>query len=230
MTRQVLLVEDEAPLREMLKFALSEEDCEITEAADASEGLARLRERRPDIILLDWMLPGMSGLEFLRHIRREVALRDIPVIMLTARGEEDDRVRGLQAGADDYLGKPFSTRELKARMEAVLRRARPAQEGPLVAGGLRLDPAGHELTADGRPVSLGPTEFRLLRFFMSHPDRVYSREQLLDNVWGRNVYVEERTVDVHIRRLRKALAPSGHDGCIQTVRTVGYRFSTQAGS
>ncbi|HHH35364.1 MAG TPA: phosphate regulon transcriptional regulatory protein PhoB [Gammaproteobacteria bacterium] len=230
MTRQVLLVEDEAPLREMLKFALSKEDCEITEAADASEGLARLRERRPDIILLDWMLPGMSGLEFLRHIRREVALRDIPVIMLTARGEEDDRVRGLQAGADDYLGKPFSTRELKARMEAVLRRASPAREGLLVAGGLRLDPAGHELTADGQPVSLGPTEFRLLRFFMSHPDRVYSREQLLDNVWGQNVYVEERTVDVHIRRLRKALAPSGHDGCIQTVRTVGYRFSTQAGS
>ena len=172
----------------------------------------------------------MSGLEFLRHRRREGAFRDIPVIMLTARGEEDDRVRGLQAGADDYLGKPFSTRELKARMEAVLRRTVPAQDQPLAAGGLRLDPVGHEVTVNGQPVSLGPTEFRLLQFFMRQPDRVFSREQLLNNVWGQNVYVEERTVDVHIRRLRKALAPSGHDACIQTVRTVGYRFSAQVAS
>ncbi|MFQ5488450.1 MAG: phosphate regulon transcriptional regulator PhoB [Gammaproteobacteria bacterium] len=228
MPLHLLLVEDEAPLRDMLRFALADEDYEISEAADASEGLARLRERRPDLILLDWMLPGMSGIEFLRRLRREAAFQEIPVIMLTARGEEDDRVQGLQEGADDYLSKPFSTRELKARIQALLRRTAAARpEGPLVVGGLSLDPVGHKVTVDGSPLELGPTEFRLLHFFMRHPERVYSREQLLNNVWGQNVYVEERTVDVHIRRLRKILAAHGYDGCIQTVRTVGYRFSTQ---
>ena len=228
MPLHLLLVEDEAPLREMLRFALADEDYEISEAADAGEALACLRERRPDLILLDWMLPGMSGIEFLRRVRREAAFQDIPVIMLTARGEEDDRVRGLEEGADDYLCKPFSTRELKARIQAVLRRggeARPA--APLAVRGLLLDPVGHQVTVDGAPLELGPTEFRLLHFFMRHPERVFSREQLLDNVWGRNVYVEERTVDVHIRRLRKILARHGYDRYIQTVRTVGYRFSTQ---
>ncbi len=227
MTVHVLLVEDEAPLREMLCFALSGEAYEVTEAGDAGEGFTRLRERRPDLILLDWMLPGMSGVEFLRRLRREAAWRDIPVIMLTARGEEDDRVQGLEAGADDYLVKPFSTRELKARMAAVLRRTGREQdrETPLSAGGLRLDPVAHKVTVHDGALTLGPTEFRLLHFFMRHPERVFSRAQLLDHVWGRDVYVEERTVDVHIRRLRKALAPHGYDACIQTVRSVGYRFS-----
>ncbi len=228
MTVHVLLVEDEAPLREMLRFALAGEAYEVAEAGDAGEGFTRLRERRPDLILLDWMLPGVSGVEFLRRLRREAAWRDIPVIMLTARGEEDDRVQGLEAGADDYLVKPFSTRELKARMAAVLRRAGREQgrEKPLGAGGLRLDPVAHKVTVNDAALTLGPTEFRLLHFFMRHPERVFSRAQLLDHVWGRDVYVEERTVDVHIRRLRKALAPHGYDACIQTVRSVGYRFST----
>ena len=228
MNMHVLLVEDEAPLREMLRFALADVASTVSEAADADAAFARLREARPDLILLDWMLPGMSGIEFMRRLRREAAWRDIPVIMLTARGEEDDRVQGLEAGADDYLVKPFSTRELKARMQAVLRRAGRGEEEaglPLRAGDLCLDPASHQVSVAGRSLNLGPTEFRLLHFFMRHPGRVHSRTQLLDHVWGRDVYVEERTVDVHIRRLRKALAPHGYDRLIQTVRTVGYRFS-----
>lgn len=228
MAQRVLLVEDEAALREMLRFALDDEGYELSEAGDARTALDCVRTSPPDLILLDWMLPGMSGIEFMRHLRREAAWRDIPVIMLTARGEEDDRVQGLEAGADDYLVKPFSTRELKARMAAVLRRAGKGEraEAPLSVAGLSLDPVGHKVTVDGRLLALGPTEFRLLHCFMRHPERVFSRGQLLDRVWGQDVYVEERTVDVHIRRLRKALAPYGYDRFIQTVRTVGYRFSS----
>jgi two-component system phosphate regulon response regulator PhoB len=227
MMPKLLLVEDEAPVREMLKFALADEDFEILEAADASEGFTLMQGQRPDLILLDWMLPGMSGVEFARRLKKDAANRDIPIIMLTARAEEDDKVKGLQE-ADDYITKPFSTRELKARIQAVLRRVAPGGQQELIqVGGLCLDPIGHKVTVQGDVLDLGPTEFRLLHFFMTHPERVYTREQLLNNVWGQNVYVEERTVDVHIRRLRKALAGSGHDRHVQTVRTVGYRFSTQ---
>jgi two-component system phosphate regulon response regulator PhoB len=227
MTPKLLLVEDEAPVREMLKFALADEDFEILEAADAGEGFTLMQGERPDLILLDWMLPGMSGVEFARRVKKDAANRDIPIIMLTARAEEDDKVKGLQE-ADDYIIKPFSTRELKARILAVLRRAAPGGQQDLIqVNGLCLDPVGHKVTVQGELLDVGPTEFRLLHFFMAHPERVYTREQLLNNVWGQNVYVEERTVDVHIRRLRKALAVSGHDRHVQTVRTVGYRFSTQ---
>ncbi len=222
---RLLLVEDEGSVREMLKFALGDEEYEILEAADASEGLAILKSQRPDLILLDWMLPGMSGIDMAKRLKRDAANRDIPVILLTARSEEDDKVKGLQ-NADDYITKPFSTRELKARIQAVLRRSGADQTSDLLQmDGLCLDPVAHKVTAHGEMLAMGPTEFRLLRFFMSNPERVYSREQLLNNVWGANVYVEERTVDVHIRRLRKALTPHGYDRNIQTVRAVGYRFS-----
>jgi two-component system phosphate regulon response regulator PhoB len=224
---KLLLVEDERPVREMLKFALADDAYEILEAADASEGFALLKGNHPDLIVLDWMLPGMSGVDFARRVRRDAANRDIPIILLTARSQEDDKVRGLQ-DADDYITKPFSTRELRARIQAVLRRALPAEPSDFIqVGTLIMDTVAHLVTANGEPIALGPTEFRLLNFFMSHPERVYSREQLLDHVWGQNVYVEERTVDVHIRRLRKALEPHGYDRNVQTVRSVGYRFSTR---
>jgi two-component system phosphate regulon response regulator PhoB len=213
----------------MLKFALADEDYEILEAADASEGFSILRDQRPDLILLDWMLPGMNGIDFARRLRRDAANRGIPIILLTARAEEDDKVQGLES-ADDYVTKPFSTRELKARIEAVRRRVAVEPDGMLQVGSLTLDPVAHVVSVGGAPVAMGPTEFRLLHFFMSHPERVYSREQLLDNVWGQNVYVEERTVDVHIRRLRKALSLHGYDRNVQTVRAVGYRFSARAES
>lgn len=222
---RILLVEDEAPVRDMLKFALADDGYEIIEAADASEGFNILRDRRPDLILLDWMLPGMNGIDFARRLRRDAASRGIPIILLTARAEEDDKVQGLES-ADDYVTKPFSTRELKARIEAVRRRVAVEPDGMLQVGSLTLDPVAHVVSVGGAPVAMGPTEFRLLHFFMSHPERVYSREQLLDNVWGQNVYVEERTVDVHIRRLRKALEPFALEGLVQTVRGAGYRFST----
>lgn len=227
MTTKLLLVEDEAPVREMLKFALADEDYEIIEAADASEGFSLLKGARPDLILLDWMLPGMNGIDFARRLKRDAASRGIPIILLTARAEEDDKVKGLQ-DADDYITKPFSTRELKARIQAVLRRSGSAEVRDVIqVDSLCLDAVAHAVTVAGEPLPMGPTEFRLLHFFMSHPERVYSREQLLDNVWGQNVYVEERTVDVHIRRLRKALEPHGYDRHVQTVRAVGYRFSAR---
>jgi two-component system, OmpR family, phosphate regulon response regulator PhoB len=223
----ILIVEDESPVREMLRFALSDEGYTILEAADASEAFVLLKDKRPDLILLDWMLPGMSGMDFARRLRRDPSIRGIPVIFLTARAEEDDMIRGLQQ-ADDYITKPFSTRELKARIETVLRRAVPDQNLDYIeSGSLCMDTVSHKVTAHGVTLSLGPIEFRLLRFFMSNPERVYSREQILDQVWGRSAYIEERTVDVHIRRLRKSLAPHGYDRHIQTVRTVGYRFSPQ---
>ena len=185
----------------------------------------------PDIILLDWMLPGQSGIEFARRLKREEGTREVPIIMLTAKGEEYDKVRGFDSGVDDYVSKPFSTRELVARVRAVLRRAKVhGGQGPIAVNGLSLDPASHRVVADGRPLKLGPTEFRLLHFFMSHPERVFDRAQLLDRVWGRNIYIEERTVDVHIRRLRKTLSESGYDRYIQTVHGSGYRFSQQLDS
>jgi len=225
----ILIVEDEAPIREMLAFALERAGFRWLEAEDARAAQIAVADQRPDLILLDWMLPDLSGIDLARRLKKDEHSADIPIIMLTARGEEEDKVRGLEAGADDYVTKPFSPRELVARIRAVLRRAAGAagEEAPLEIEGLLLDPRSHRVSAGGRPLEMGPTEFRLLRFFMQHPERVFSRSSLLDNVWGRNVYVEERTVDVHIRRLRKALAPTGHDRLVQTVRGAGYRFSSR---
>ena len=224
----ILIVEDEQSIREMVAFALEDQGYQVSEAADMASAWQALTERTPHLILLDWMLPDVSGIELLRKIRRNDSLSGIPVIMLTARGEEADRVRGFEHGADDYVVKPFSTKELMARVQAVLRRASPhMSEEPARVGDLVLDPVSHRTTMNGEVLELGPTEFRLLHFFMTHPERVYSRGQLLDSVWGNNVYVEERTVDVHIRRLRRALEPGGYDACIQTVRGAGYRFSAQ---
>ncbi|MEJ2060570.1 MAG: phosphate regulon transcriptional regulator PhoB [Gammaproteobacteria bacterium] len=226
--KQILIVEDEPSIRQMVAFALGRAGFDLHEAEDASRALELMADKIPDLVLLDWMLPGMSGLELARRMRRDEYLSEVPIIMLTARGDEEDRVGGLESGADDYVSKPFSPRELIARIKAVLRRVQPESgEQALAADKLRLDPASHRVTVDGQPIEMGPTEFKLLNFFMSHPERVYSREQLLDRVWGRNAYVEERTVDVHILRLRKALAPFSYDRFVQTVRGAGYRFSEQ---
>ena len=224
------MVEDEAPVRELLAATLEADGFSVIEAADAEAAEAELDTQLPSLILLDWMLPRMSGLEFTRRLKRDGVLREVPIIMLTARGEEEYKVSGLEAGVDDYVTKPFSTRELLARIRAVLRRAGADGADVLqVAEDLKMDLARHAVTAGEANVQMGPTEFRLLHFFMTHPERVYSRDQLLDRVWGRNAYIEERTVDVHIRRLRKALEPTGHDALVQTVRGVGYRFSTNLG-
>ena len=227
MQKHVLIVEDEPAIRDMVAFALTRAGIEPVHAGDTRAAQEAIIARVPDLILLDWMLPGMSGLEFARRLRRDELTRSVPVIMLTARGEEDDRVSGLDAGVDDYVVKPFSARELVARVKAVLRRSQgESEEGTVELGGLRIDGPAHRVFAGDRPVAIGPTEYRLLHFFMTHPERVYSRGQLLDHVWGGNVYVEERTVDVHIRRLRKTLEPFALDGLVQTVRGSGYRFST----
>lgn len=224
--KHILVVEDESSIREMLRFALQREGFNVAEAGDVQSARVKIADQRPDMMLLDWMLPGVSGIEFARELKSHANFRDIPVIMLTARAEEEDKVRGLNLGCDDYVSKPFSFPELIARIQAVLRRAAPGGEEERVAvGALEVDAASHRVTARGEAVKLGPTEYRLLHFFVSHPERVYTREQVLDRVWGQNVYVEERTVDVHIRRLRKALAPHGCDAMIQTVRGTGYRFS-----
>ncbi len=229
MKGRILIVEDEPAIRQMVCLALSQAGYECVEAADATAAQARIVAAPPDLILLDWMLPSMSGIDYARRLRQEKLTQDIPVIMLTARTEEDDKIRGLDAGADDYITKPFSTRELVARVKALMRRTVPHQaETAVETDGLSLDPVTHRVTAGGRGIDLGPTEFRLLHFFMTHPERVHSRERLLNGVWGENIYVEERTVDVHIRRLRKALTPSGHSHLIQTVRGAGYRFSVQS--
>jgi two-component system phosphate regulon response regulator PhoB len=226
--KQILIVEDEKPIREMIAFGLRRAGFDVREAEDCTSARERIADQRPDLLLVDWMLPDQSGLELTRAVKRSKDTEDLPVIMLTARADEQDKVSGLDGGADDYVTKPFSPRELLARINAVLRRVSPAgMSEPLEAGGLVLDTASHRVTADGRSVPLGPTEYRLLQFFMEHPERVYTRGQLLDRVWGGNVYVEERTVDVHIRRLRKALEPFASDGLIQTVRGSGYRFSTR---
>jgi len=227
-SKRILIVEDEQPIREMVMFALAGAGYEVREATDAREAQACIAERVPDLVLLDWMLPGISGIDFARRLKRDELTRELPVIMLTARAEEEDKVQGLESGADDYITKPFSPRELVARIRAVLRRGGSgAGDETLRAGDLSLDVASHRVSAGETPLDIGPTEYRLLEFFMSHPERVYSRSQLLDRVWGSNVYVEERTVDVHIRRLRKALEPHGHDTLVQTVRGAGYRFSTR---
>ena len=226
MRKRILIVEDEASIRDMVAFALRRAEMEPLHAADARAAQLAIGERIPDLILLDWMLPGTSGLELARRLRREEATRDIPIIMLTARGEETDRVSGLEAGVDDYVVKPFSTRELLARIRAVLRRTQGDDgSGVIEIGALRVDGPAHRVYANNGAVQIGPTEYRLLHFFITHPERVYSRAQLLDHVWGGSVYVEERTVDVHIRRLRQTLEPHGLDGMVQTVRGAGYRFS-----
>lgn len=225
--KTVLIVDDEPAIREMIAVALEMADYECLEAADAREAHALIIDRQPDIILLDWMLPGTSGIELARRLKKEETTADIPIIMLTAKVEEDNKIRGLEVGADDYITKPFSPRELVARLKAVLRRATPPGiDAPIEVDGLTLDPTSHRVTAGDSILNVGPTEYRLLQFFMTHQERVYTRSQLLDQVWGGNVYVEERTVDVHIRRLRKALGER-HDYLIQTVRGAGYRFSTQ---
>ena len=227
---RILVVEDEQPIRDLIAFGLRRAGYQVALAEDCQSARAAIGDRRPDLILLDWMLPDMSGLELARQLRRGAETRDIPIIFLTARADESDKVTGLEGGADDYLTKPFSARELVARIQAVLRRSAPAgAEERVSIEGLTLDQAGHRVLAGGNPVALGPTEYRLLQFLMTHPERVYSRGQLLDRVWGGNVYVEERTVDVHIRRLRKALEPSGCDRFVQTVRGAGYRLSAQDG-
>ena len=224
----ILVVEDEDAVREMLRFMLQQASFRVLEAWDVEEARAHFVQQPPDMILLDWMLPGMSGLEFAKELKRDPFHRHIPIIMLTARSEEDDRVRGLESGADDYISKPFSARELIARIKAVWRRGAPeADEEVIEIRGLRLDPPSYRVTAYGENIDLGPTEFRLLQFFMTHPERVYTRGQLLDRVWGDGVNVEDRTVDVYIRRLRKALAEGGHNNMLQTVRGAGYRFSIQ---
>ncbi len=226
MTKTILLVEDDDAIREMVETALVQVGFRTEVASDTSEAEAIIRRDKPNLILLDWMLPGVSGIEFARRLRRDDETRDVPVIMLTARCEEGDRLTGFQAGADDYVGKPFSVRELLARVKAVLRRTTPVgDDRPLEVDGLRLDPLSHRVTGRGEAIRIGPTEFRMLHFFMGNQERVFTRSQLLDRVWGSNVYVEERTVDVHIRRLRKALSTFGFDQFIQTVHGTGYRFS-----
>lgn len=228
MAKRILVVEDETPIREMVCFVLEQNGYQPLEAEDYDSAVTSLSEPFPDLVLLDWMLPGGSGLQFIKHMKREAMTRDIPVVMLTARGEEEDRVRGLELGADDYVTKPFSPKELVARIKAVMRRISPmAVEDVIEIQGLSLDPSSHRVMADEQSLDMGPTEFKLLHFFMTHTERVYSREQLLNHVWGTNVYVEDRTVDVHIRRLRKALETRGHDKMVQTVRGTGYRFSTR---
>ena len=228
MPATILLVEDEPAIQELIAANLTRAGHHVLRAGDAETGQRIVRDALPDLILLDWMLPGMSGVEFAKRRRSEERPRSTPLTMLTARGEEQDKVAAPEAGTDDYVTKPFSPRELVARIKAVLRRRAPeTTEDAVEIGGLRLDPATHRLAANGNPVNLGPTEFRLLHFLMTHPERVHSRAQLLDQVWGDHVFVEERTVDVHIRRLRSALEPSNHDGLVQTVRGSGYRFSTQ---
>lgn len=228
MSQTILLVEDEDAIREMIASALQRVGFGVAEAGDTAQAEQALKQVSPCLIILDWMLPGVSGLEFARRLKRQDDTRDIPVIMLTARCEENDRMTGFEAGVDDYVGKPFSVRELIARVKAVLKRAQPVgDEMPLELDGLRLDPASHRVTGHGEPVKMGPTEFRMLHFFMGNQERVFTRSQLLDRVWGSDVYVEERTVDVHIRRLRKALSDHGFDKFIQTVHGTGYRFSRQ---
>lgn len=227
---RLLLVEDDPALAELLEFRFRQEGYDVVATPDGDEALLLAAEEVPDLVLLDWMIEGTSGIEVCRQLRRGKDTAHVPIIMLTARGAEDDKIRGLDTGADDYIAKPFSPRELLARVNAILRRIRPALAGELLTvGDLTLDPVAHRALRQGRTLTLGPTEFRLLRYFMEHPGRVFSRGQLLDAVWGSESEIEERTVDVHIRRLRLALEPSGHAELIQTVRGAGYRFSAEAG-
>ncbi|MCE2027902.1 phosphate regulon transcriptional regulator PhoB [Sessilibacter corallicola] len=226
--KTILIVDDESSIRDMLRVALEMADYKCLEAMDAQTAHTLIVDEKPDLVLLDWMLPGTSGIELARRLKRDDVTAQIPIIMLTAKGEEDNKVQGLEIGADDYITKPFSPRELVARLKAVLRRTdNTSTNGPIAVEGLILDPVSHRVTINDKPVDMGPTEYRLLEFFLTHQERVYTRGQLLDHVWGGNVYVEERTVDVHIRRLRKALSTDDHDRFIQTVRGTGYRFSVK---
>lgn len=228
MATKILVVEDESAVREMIQFVLEQSGYDVIGAENVDKAKERMADAPPDLILMDWMLPGVSGVEYTRELKQDPVTRDIPIIMLTARGEEDDKVRGLECGAEDYVTKPFSPKELAARIKVILRRVAPhATDEAVQAGDLRLDPVSYRVTMNDRPIELGPTEFKLLHFLMTHREKVYSRSRLLDKVWGTNVYIEERTVDVHIRRLRQALEPFDMDGLIQTVRGAGYRFSEQ---
>ena len=224
---KILIVDDEEAIREMISVALELAGFSWIQADNSQTAHELVIDERPDLVLLDWMLPGVSGIELARRLKRDDATAETPIIMLTAKGEEDNKIQGLDVGTDDYITKPFSTRELISRINAVLRRTGSAQGKALESVGLKLDPVSHRVTANDKAVEVGPTEYRLLEFFMSHQDRAYSRAQLLDQVWGGNVYVEDRTVDVHIRRLRKALTPHKFEHLVQTVRGTGYRFSSK---
>ena len=227
MAKRILVVEDEAPIREMLCFVLEQKGYETVEAEDYADGLAKVREPYPELIVLDWMMPGGSGIQFLKQLKQDEMTRQIPVVMLTARGEEEDKVRGLEAGADDYITKPFSTQEMLARIRAVLRRRAPEAAAERVeVGELALDTATHRVTWQGAPLKMGPTEFKLLAYLMQNAERVHSRSQLLDKVWGDHVFIEERTVDVHVKRLRESLGAAAV--MVETVRGAGYRFTAQA--
>lgn len=226
----VLVVEDEPAIQELVAVNLAHAGHHVVRANDADAALRIVQAALPDLMLIDWMLPGQSGVTLARQLRSDARTKDIPIILLTARAEEQDKILGLEAGADDYVTKPFSPRELLARIKAVLRRRAPqSTDDPVDLGGLRLEPATHRVSGNGQPLSLGPTEFRLLHFLMTHAERVHTRVQLLDRVWGDHVFVEERTVDVHIRRSRKALEPTGHDRLVETVRGSGYRISARPG-
>jgi two-component system phosphate regulon response regulator PhoB len=228
MAASVLIVEDEPAILELIGVNLEHAGYETLRAGSAEEASRLLGEVLPDVVLLDWMLPGQTGLALAKRLRGEARTRELPLIFLTARAEEPDKVAGLEAGADDYITKPFSTKELVARIRAVLRRRKPQHgDQPVEIAGLRLDPVAHRVTGHGKPLTLGPTEFRLLHYLLTHTNRVYSRTQLLDEVWGDHVFIEERTVDVHIRRLRQALSPTGHDALVETVRGSGYAMRNE---
>ena len=224
----ILLVDDEAAIRDMLAIALEAADYNVLQAENAQQAHACIIDRHPDLALLDWMMPGTTGLELLRRLKRDELTEKIPVIMLTAKAEEDSKISGLDAGADDYIASPFSPRELISRVKAVLRRiGREELKDAIIVDQMRFDPLSHRVSIADKDINLGPTEYRMLQFFLTHQERVYSRDQILDYVWGGNAYLDERTVDVHIRRLRKAISVAGHENYVQTVRGAGYRFSTQ---
>ncbi len=225
MNNSVLVIEDEREVREMLNFSLRRSGFDVWETSSAEEALRRLDGPLPSLVIIDWMLPGMNGVDLVRRLRQDQHTAGLPMIMLTARGEQADKLKSFDSGVDDYITKPFSPRELVARMRALLRRSGEPEDGALKIGALRLDLNAHKLSVDGETVKIGPTEFRLLELFMRNPNRAFGRAQLLDRVWGRNIYVEERTVDVHVLRLRKTLKPYGLDDLVQTVRGLGYRFS-----
>lgn len=227
-SKTILIVDDEAPIRDMLRIALEMAEYNCIEAKNAYEAQVSVTDDSPDLVLLDWMMPDVSGLDLLRRWRRQEETKNLPVIMLTAKVDEENTIKGLDSGADDYITKPFSPRELVARINTLLRRTDSSEsESSLVVGSLEMDPISRKVSIDGEVVALGPTEYRLLEFFLNNQNRAYTREQLLNNVWGSNVYIDERTIDVHIRRLRKAIAINGYDSCVQTVRGFGYRFSKE---
>ena len=226
--KTVLIVDDEAAIREMVSLALETAKFNVLEASDSQEGRAIIIDSQPDVVLLDWMMPGTTGLELLRRLRRDPLTEKIPVILLTAKTSEDSKITGLDSGADDFISKPFSPKELVSRIRAVIRRATVTEPSePIKVGEMLFDPESHRVSICDEPVEIGPTEYRMLQFFLTHQERVYSRDQILDHVWGPNIYLDERTVDVHIRRLRKAISVAGHEKYVQTVRGAGYRFSTR---